>query len=208
MAAVLTTRLPKWFMPNFFLTRPRPEWIESVLRREKASHLSYDIVGHTSSGAPGGKWDWHEEALTLGTGGETWARACVALRGWTQFKMSWVTPFDATVPLEVGEHFAFISQQMGVWSVNVCRIVYTIDEGDDAEQRFGFAYGTLASHAVRGEEQFLLRWDTATDEVTFSIRKFSQPAALITRVVAPLTRSIQAKFTHDALRRLAQEVST
>lgn len=207
MAAELTTRLPKWFMPNFFLTRPRPEWIEAVIRREQASRLSYKLVGQTSLGPPGGKWDWHEEQISLGSGKDVWLRAQAALREWTQFKMSWVEPFDATVPLEVGAHFAFVSQQVGIWSVNVCRIVYTVDEQEEARARFGFAYGTLASHAVRGEEQFLLEWDLDTDEVTFSICKFSRPAAWITKMVAPLTRSIQAKFTHDALRRMAQEVS-
>ena len=176
-------------------------------KREKVSELSYDIVGHTALGPPGAPWEWHEQQMCIGAGADIWAKACAALTQWTQFKMSWVTPFDATVPLEEGAHFAFVSQQMGVWCVNVCRIVYTVNEQDETSTRFGFAYGTLASHAVRGEEQFLLSWDAVTDDVTFSIRKFSQPAALITKVVAPLTRSIQAQFTHDALRRMAQEVS-
>ena len=71
----------------------------------------------------------------------------------------------------------------------------------------GLHMGPVASHAVRGEEQFCCLGMPVTDDGTFSIRKFSQPAALITKVVAPLTRSIQAQFTHDALRRMAQEVS-
>ena len=52
----------------------------------------------------------------------------------------------------------------------------------------------------------MLSWDAVTDDVTFSIRKFSQPAALITkgsRATYPLDGSV----THDALRRMAGGVS-
>ena len=158
-------------MDNFFLFQPKKSIVQAILEREKTSSLSYKPVGATDKGPLDG-WDWHSESVVIGSGPEMWSRAILALQNWSQFDMSWVFPYDRSVPLEVGQHFAFVSRQIGVWCVNVCRVVYTVADQIGETQRFGFAYGTLASHAVRGEELFLLEWDHETDEIRFSIRKF------------------------------------
>lgn len=68
-----------------------------------------------------------------------------------------------------------------------CRVVYVVDEPD----RRGFAYGTLPGHAVRGEELFLVRYDTATDQVIAEVAAFSQPATWWSRLGAPVTSLMQ-----------------
>jgi phosphatidylserine/phosphatidylglycerophosphate/cardiolipin synthase-like enzyme len=90
--------------------------------------------------------------------------------------------------------------------VNLCRVVYVIDEPDGPIARFGFAYGTLPGHAVAGEELFLATWDRATDEVRFS--PGSGPFALIRDAIRGAERSVDVLMHHllfdNAITLLAQ----
>ena len=190
---------------NLFLNRPSPAFVEQVLLEQSQCALAYEQVGASEFGPPEG-WDWHAASRSMGRGEAAWERAKDALRTWAQFDMSWVFPHDRSVPLEVGANFAFCSKQFGVWGVNVCRVVKTIDDVREGVRRFGLAYGTLESHALRGEELFLLEFDEQTEDVRFVIQKFSKPSVWLARLARPVTLHLQAKFTHDALRRFEQEV--
>ncbi len=79
-----------------------------------------------------------------------------------------------------------------------CRVVYVIDEPD----RRGFAYGTLPGHAVRGEELFLVRYDSATDQVIAEVAAFSQPATWWSRLGTPVTSLMQKVIANRYLRAL------
>ena len=143
---------------NLYLFRPSRDFVMQVLDQQTRCALSYDQVGASEHGPVEG-WDWHRESRTVGKGEGVWFRSKEALGSWSQFDMSWVFPHDRSVPIEVGANFAFTSRHMGLWSVHVCRIVHTIDDVQSGVRRYGFAYGTLEQHAVRGEELFLLELD-------------------------------------------------
>jgi uncharacterized protein (UPF0548 family) len=136
-----------------------------------------------------------------------WERAVRALRRWQQFDLVWVQAHDASVPLQEGRMFAFVSRQLGVWSVNVCRVAEVVESEDGGCRRFGFAYGTVGRHVVRGEEAFLLEQDLATGEVRFRIRKFSRPGHPLVKLMGRWAVSLQRAFTRDALARMASEVT-
>jgi uncharacterized protein (UPF0548 family) len=191
---------------NFYWFRPTHARVGTYMDSQAGERLSYSHVGATQRTAPEG-WDWHADRVRLGAGEACWDRAKGALETWCQFDLPWVFPHDRTVPIEVGNMFAFVSWQVGLWAVNVCRVVYTVSEEQGSVHRFGFAYGTVASHAVRGEEQFMLEWHRDTDDVFFYIRKFSKPRHWLVRAVGPLTRRIQVRFTRDALSRFRNEVT-
>jgi uncharacterized protein (UPF0548 family) len=193
-------------MNNFFMKRPSRDLIQQLLIEQRNVPLSYQLIG-ASDGTPPPGWHWHSQSIRIGSGETDWEHAKAALQSWTQFDMRWVFPLDRTVPLRIGENFVFTANHLGLWSVNVCRIVHTIDDVRGSVERFGFAYGTLATHALRGEELFLLERDRGTQEVRFAIQKFSRPNVWLARAAAPVTRHIQARFTHDALHRLAREVA-
>lgn len=167
--------------------------------------LTYDAVGGTHDGVPEG-WRFDAVERVIGHGDEAWEQAVAALRSWKQFDLDWVTPHDPTVPLLAGATFAFVSRQLGLWSLNVCRIVYVIDEQDGPERRFGFAYGTVGDHVVRGEERFLLT-QGPDGQVSFLIDKFSRPANLLVWLSGPLAVWLQRRFSEGAIARLAQEVA-
>ncbi|KRE31738.1 hypothetical protein ASG82_01795 [Mycobacterium sp. Soil538] len=79
-----------------------------------------------------------------------------------------------------------------------CRVVYVVDEPD----RRGFAYGTLAGHAVRGEELFLVRYEAPTSEVVAEVAAFSRPATWWSRLGSPVTSVLQRLIAARYLRAL------
>jgi uncharacterized protein (UPF0548 family) len=83
-----------------------------------------------------------------------------------------------------------------VWSLNACRIVYTIDEGG-AVANYGFAFGTLPDHAAMGEERFTIEFHANNESVWYDIYAFSRPRALA-RLAYPFTRTPQTRFASDS----------
>ena len=193
-------------MSQLSLLRPSQTRIAHLVASQSEAPLTYGAVGATRGVMPEG-WSTDEGTRIVGHGEAAYRRAKDALTRWAQFDLDWIWPLSTEVPIRPGALFGFVARPLGVWTVNLCRVVYTIDEEDAGGARFGFAYGTVGAHAVRGEERFLIQWDRATDRVWFSIRKFSRPASPLLWVLGPITRWVQRRFTHQALARLASEVS-
>jgi uncharacterized protein (UPF0548 family) len=96
---------------------------------------------------------------------------------------------------------------LGVWQLNACRIVYTIDEQTANVARFGYAYGTLPGHVERGEEQFLLEWDRREDMVSYSILAFSRPRHVLAKLGYPLMRRLQRRFARESTAAMKRAVA-
>ncbi len=189
----------------FHLFLPTPPDAEAAVRAAERAPFSYGPVGGTRGELPEG-FDHDVQRTVLGRGRATWDRAVAALRDWKQFELSWVRFYRPDTAIRPGIVVAFSSHQVGLWALNLCRIVDVSEVSDDASTRFAFAYGTLQGHVVSGEERFELRWDHATDEVSFEIRKFSRLEHWVVRAFRPLARRIQARFSHEALANLRRAV--
>lgn len=187
------------------LSRPSSTETRALVDSRAESPFTYPDVGATRGPLPP-DWNPHIVRGPIGAGEADFEVAAEAIRGWLPFDLGWVHVIDPDAPLEPGAVVGFTSRQLGVWTLNLCRVVYTLDEEDEQGRRFGFAYGTLAEHAVRGEELFLTTWDRSTDEVTFAIHKFSRPGRWWTRLAGPVSRAIQARFSYDALARMGRAV--
>ena len=57
--------------------------------------------------------------------------------------------FPSRPSLEPGTNIAVLIRHLGFWSLNGGRVVYELPRSD---HEFGYAYGTLTSHAEAGEE--------------------------------------------------------
>jgi len=99
--------------------------------------------------------------------------------------------------LQTGTTVAVQARTFGFWSLNACRIVYTIND-DGPVKRFGFAYGTLPDHAERGEERFTIE-QLEDDSVWYDIYAFSRPQKAIVKFGAPLARRLQRRFGRESL---------
>ena len=142
-------------------------------------------------GRPAGDLD--EVTVAIGRGQADFERARAALLAWKQFDIGWVETFPRQAPVAVGTVVAVLIRHLGFWSLNGCRVLYSVGSPGDVA-RFGFAYGTLTNHAESGEELFEVFIDPRTDDVMYRIRATSWPQATLARFGQPIVRALQERF--------------
>lgn len=125
------------------------------------------------------------------------ATRSTAIRTWQMFRMPWVRLYWPTAPIQVGTDVAVSVRHFGFCSLNVCRIVYVVDEVRPND-KFGFGYGTLEEHAESGEERFTVEWIRADDSVWYDILAFSRPKKTLAKLGYPASRYLQRKFAEDS----------
>ena len=180
----------------FRLTQPSEPEIRRFISKQKDSDFSYPEVGASATAVPTGYNVDHNRVL-LGQGEATWQPAVEAIRAWRMFSMPWVNLHPSSAPIQVGTDIAVSMHHFGFYSLNACRIVYIVDE-DDPAKRLGFAYGTLAEHAERGEERFTVEWNRGDDKVWYDIFAFSRSQEMLTRLGYPLSRLLQKRFAEGS----------
>jgi len=192
----------------FYLKRPARETIQHYLTLRQDDCFSYSAVGATRAKNAPDRYVVDHNRVQLGSGRAAFEQAKAALGRWEMFNLGWLQLCWPETPVEVGSIVGVLARLGGVWSLNLCRIVYVIDEADGAGETFGFAYGTLPDHAERGEERFSLEWHQADDSVWYDIFAFSQPKQLLAQIGYPVARRLQKRFAVDsmaAMRRVVGE---
>ncbi len=179
-------------------SQPSAEQVRQFLAAQREQPFSYSELGMTQGRAPAGYTTDHHRTR-LGGGAQVFNDAVAALRRWQMFNLGWLELFPAGAPLEVGVTVCVCVRHFGLWSLNPCRIVYLVDE-DEPVRRYGFAYGTLAEHAERGEERFTIEWHSEDDAVWYDILAYSQPRHWLARLAHPLARRLQKRFARDSQR--------
>jgi uncharacterized protein (UPF0548 family) len=174
------------------IRRPSPETLRTFLASQSKFGFTYSAVGATATVPPAG-YDVDHTRIKLGEGEAVFARAKAALLRWDHFRLGWVEAWSPNATIDKGDLVAVLARHVGLWWLNACRIVYLVDD-EEPLRRFGFAYGTLPSHAEMGEERFLVEWDRATGEVWYDILAFSRPHYLMTRLGYPFVRQVQHRF--------------
>ena len=91
---------------------------------------------------------------------------------------------------------------LGLWSLNLSRIVQIID----TPTQFGFAYATTPLHVEQGEERFLLDFDPETESVTYLLEAISRPQNIFAKLGYPVTRAMQHRFARESLKRMRDVV--
>ena len=181
----------------FSLREPSRNDVLALLDRCADAPFSYDAVGATR-GAPPAGFDVDRWAEPLGVGRDAWQRARRAIDAFEMYPAGWITVVRSFEAPAEGAVFASVIRHAGFYSVNVGRVIYVVDEEDDAGARYGFAFGTLPEHAEAGEERFVVAWSRATDEVTYDVFAFSRPRALLARLGKPIARAYQKRFQRES----------
>jgi len=188
----------------FLSRKPSPAVVAEFMASQRELQFTYSSTGATrDDDAPSGFHVDHNRTK-LGAGAETFQQAVVALRGWKQFDLGWVSIVPPDVAIEAGSVVAVQAHTFGVWSLNACRIVYVIDETNPL-RRFGFAYGTLPDHVECGEERFTVE-QHADGSVFYDIFAFSRPRQLLVRMAVPVARALQRRFVRDSLAAMQRAV--
>jgi uncharacterized protein (UPF0548 family) len=185
--------------------KPSAEKLRDFLTAQSKLDFTYLAVGATAAVPPAG-FVVDRTRIKLGEGAGTFAAAKAALRRWEHFRLGRVEAWPPETPIQTGEVVAVIAQLFGLWWLNACRIVYTVDE-EGPVKRFGFAYGTLPDHAESGEERFTVEWYAQDDAVWYDILAFSRPQKLVARLGYPFARRLQKRFARDSAAAMLRAVA-
>lgn len=185
------------------LGKPEPQTLHDFLSDQAAKALSYAEVGATEGTLPSGYVINHTR-IQLGAGLQTYTHACGILKAWQQLQLGWVGFWPTTAPIKTDENVVILGKALGLWWLNACRIVYTIDKSG-AHPRFGYAHGTLPDHLASGEERFLIEMD-AEAKVWFDILSFSRPTSWLARIGYPYLRFSQKRFGRESAHRVLELV--
>jgi uncharacterized protein (UPF0548 family) len=188
----------------FLPARPSQLVVDRFLRDSEKLPLSYDPAGIAMSGSHRGDRD--EEVITIGSGREDFELARRALISWRHYDMNWVTLYSRGAVASVGNVVAVLIRHLGFWSLNGCRVLYTVGSNSDDTQQYGFAYGTLTNHAEGGEELFEVFIEPSTGQVMYRIKAISWPRATLARVGYPIVRLLQARFRRDSAAALQRAI--
>ena len=191
-------------MQTLWLRKPTSEILGRFVAERSLLGFTYAAVGATAHSPPDG-FLVDRTRIELGAGQRVFETAQAALQGWQQFGLGWVEAWSPETPLEVGQTVAILGRAVGLWWLNACRIVYTVNETGPMTS-FGFAYGTLPGHVQSGEERFLIEWNRHTDQVFYDILAFSRPQHLLARLGYPLVRRKQKQFGRQSAARMAQVI--
>ena len=194
------------------LFRPNDAVLASSRRRRHDDPLTYPQVhsthawpwpmfqnarpGRTVHTIPAG-YTLGGHAGVIGRGDNDFQSAIEAIRSWQMFPLSWASLESKPVCVEPGNHVALGLRGPGFWVVADCRILYRVDETNaqgSVDRAFGFAYGTLSSHPMRGEERFLVGMDARTGDVWYEIASYCRPRAWYARIGWPAILEMQRRF--------------
>ena len=189
----------------FQFSEPSTERISRFLDAQRDAPFSYDDVGASREDAkvPAAYAVDHNRAR-LGRGRSTFERTVAALYSWKMFDVVWARLVPADAPVEVGTTVAVLARHYGFYSLNPCRISYTIEQDGGDLVRRGFAYGTLPDHGEKGEERFTIEWHREVDSVFYDLYALSRPNQLLAKLGYPLARHLQHRFARDSLQAMVR----
>ena len=187
----------------FLARRPSQRELEEFIARSRELPLSYNRIGIAKESPHG--FNLNEARSVVGRGNQAFERAKHALTEWRHFELGWVELFPKDASIEPGTTVAVLVRHLGFWSLNGCRVVYTLGDRRTGSS-FGFAYGTLTNHAEMGEEIFEVSLRPDSEEVVYRIRAVSRPRATLARIGYPFTRMLQARFRRDSIIALREAI--
>lgn len=177
--------------------KPSDSEIKQFLEVQSKLPFSYAEVGASRKQSPPAGYPINYYRGMLGTGDKTFEHAVSAMRSWEMYNLSWTKLCWPETPIKEGEVVAVLAQHLGLWSLNACRIIYTLQEDGDS-RRYGFAFGTLPGHVEEGEERFTVEWDSNSNTVWYELFAFARPKPLLAQLGYPLVRLIQRRFARNS----------
>ena len=141
---------------------------------------------------------------SIGHGESAFAAAKQAFRKWAMFNHGWTRVANPAATIEIGQIIAMQAHTLGLWTLNMSRIVETVD----TPTRFGFLYATTPMHVEQGAERFLLEFNPTTSEVHYVLEAISRPRHILARLGLPLSRHFQHQFARESHNRMRRETAT
>lgn len=189
--------------PLIRLRRPTDAAVRAWLALQPEAPPPYPGPGSTRGAAadgsrpPGVPADWNldHRRIHLGDCESVYLAARAALWRFVPLDIGWVQPVTTADRPIAGGRGAMLVHAFGLWWVNAWRMVYVDDDIalPGGGRRSAFAYGTLAAHAERGEERFMVEL-LPDGAVWYDVLAYSRPHHWLARLGGPVTRWLQLRF--------------
>jgi uncharacterized protein (UPF0548 family) len=188
----------------FSLAQPTHRQLRDFLLHHQDVPFTYHHVGATKVGPQGlpSGFSCGYQRIQLGSGRVCYQHAKESLQAWKMFPPEFVD-LIWPCPIEAGRVVATLFRAPGVWTLNPCRIVYTIDDTGESEQ-YGFAYGTVGKHLASGEERFLVEYNPIDESVWYEVYCFSKVNQWLATAAYPYLRIQQHRFRVLSTRAMKQ----
>jgi uncharacterized protein (UPF0548 family) len=186
------------------LSRPTPEYLDTLLARVAGLPLSYPEEGMSrGSSTPAGYGrEAHEVDLAI-----DFDRAREALVTFATHRLPYLFVHPGNARATIGKDVIVCARLGVVWSINPCRVVYV----DESADRCTYGYGTLPGHAEHGEESFTVE-RLPGGKVRANTVAYAKPQDLLARIGAPVAHQVQRRIKVDYMRALvaatAQPIAT
>ncbi|MCP4042748.1 MAG: DUF1990 domain-containing protein, partial [Gammaproteobacteria bacterium] len=183
--------------------KPSRQKIDLLIDNQRDRPFSYQEVGVTRDWNPGNggafedRYRINHRRFRIGTGEAAFERARQAFSRWEMFNLDWVRLCWPESPIEQDATLAILGRVLGMWTLNMVRVVYTLDETGPIT-RFGFAAGTLPIHVMQGEERFLVEWERESDAVWYEVMSFSKESNPVVRMGMRQIQSVQKRFSKES----------
>ncbi|HEX8288627.1 MAG TPA: DUF1990 domain-containing protein [Pyrinomonadaceae bacterium] len=182
----------------FTLQKPTEEEINDFIEAQNRLSLSYSEIGETKNFAAPFGYPINHLRRELGKGEKIYKKAVAALFSWQMYATDWTEVHPLGVPVREGEAFVTLVNHLGFWSLNPCRIIYTLNEETRHYSQNSFAIGTLPAHSEKGEERFTVEWNKETDVVKYELYAFARAQHWLAKIGFPFVPLFQKRFARDS----------
>ena len=202
---------PAWLRDNqfmFLIGKPSEAEINDFIGAQSDLTFSYREVSETKTHAAPEGYPINHLRQKLGEGEKTYRKAVKALRSWQMYATNWTELHPKNAAIENGKIVVMLVNHLGFWSLNPCRIVYSIEEETPQFCRNGFAIGTLPAHSEAGEERFTIEWNRQTDEVFYELYAFARAQNWLAKIGFPFVPLFQKRFAADSYKAMLSAVNS
>src|SRR5438270_10809392 len=112
----------------FSLRKPTYDQVRSVLAKQQELGFSYTEVGASRGDTTPSGFTPDHSRIRLGRGSTVFERAFDALTHWKVFDFPGVQLCWPETAVRAGSAIGILISLFGMWALNVCRVVYTLDE--------------------------------------------------------------------------------
>ena len=113
----------------YSLTRPTTTQVQQYLEQQSKQPFSCPDAG--ASAQMWSNSDHHldrhyiidHNRVLLGSGAKIFEQAKTAVSRWEMFGLDWVELLWSETPIQVGSTVGIMVQQLGIWSLNACRLI-------------------------------------------------------------------------------------
>lgn len=182
----------------FYFSKPSEQTIEKVIEQQSELPLSYREVGETKYFAVPRGFPINHLRRKLGKGETVYRKAVAALYSWQMYALEWTEVYPKNARAAENLTTATLVNHLGFWSLNPCRVVYTLHEETEFFRRDSFAIGTLPAHSEQGEERFTIEHSKQTDVVWYELYAFARAHDPIAKIGFPFVPFFQKRFAADS----------